>query len=242
MKYAAESYSDTEEESIKGFELPKKDDEESNLSKEETKEDDKVPQIEDDVLKMLPLPQLSKEIPPAMIHDDASFEESKYSQLPLMSTSLKTQKRISRFSMSEEEYLAYKKSQEEEKIKAMQSASDIPKRAEPIIQETILEQQSQEIVGSSSHTSSEHVYTPQDPLSLTTTTTTTTKSEATHERRSSIAQSILGDKLDDFTEKLAFIKKNIIMSMDSEDEEEVENAEQMLKKIEQQKLNHIPHK
>lgn len=35
------------------------------------------------------------------------------------------------------------------------------------------------------------------------------------------AQSLLGDKLDDFTEKLAFIKKNIIMSLDSEDEEEL---------------------
>jgi hypothetical protein len=34
------------------------------------------------------------------------------------------------------------------------------------------------------------------------------------------AQSILGDKLDDFTEKLAFIKKNIIMSIDNDDEEE----------------------
>lgn len=36
-----------------------------------------------------------------------------------------------------------------------------------------------------------------------------------------VAQSLLGDKLDDFTEKLAFIKKNIIMSMDSEEEEEL---------------------
>ncbi|KAG1094464.1 hypothetical protein G6F42_018749 [Rhizopus arrhizus] len=32
------------------------------------------------------------------------------------------------------------------------------------------------------------------------------------------AQSILGDKLEDFTEKLAFIKKNIIMSMDNDDD------------------------
>lgn len=36
-----------------------------------------------------------------------------------------------------------------------------------------------------------------------------------------VAQSLLGDKLDDFTEKLAFIKKNIIMSMDSDEEEEL---------------------
>lgn len=37
---------------------------------------------------------------------------------------------------------------------------------------------------------------------------------------STTAQSILGDKLDDFTEKLAFIKKNIIMSMDNDEEED----------------------
>jgi hypothetical protein len=45
---------------------------------------------------------------------------------------------------------------------------------------------------------------------------------AQNNRRSSVvataAQSILGDKLDDFTEKLAFIKKNIIMSVDSDEE------------------------
>ncbi|KAI9489361.1 hypothetical protein BDB00DRAFT_843465 [Zychaea mexicana] len=42
----------------------------------------------------------------------------------------------------------------------------------------------------------------------------------TSDRRSSVAvvaQSILGDRLDDFTEKLAFIKKNIIMSLEDED-------------------------
>ncbi|KAI9315736.1 hypothetical protein BX666DRAFT_1878914 [Dichotomocladium elegans] len=40
-------------------------------------------------------------------------------------------------------------------------------------------------------------------------------------RRSSVAavaHSILGDRLDDFTEKLAFIKKNIIMSLEDDDE------------------------
>jgi hypothetical protein len=36
------------------------------------------------------------------------------------------------------------------------------------------------------------------------------------------AQNLLGDKLEDFTEKLAFIKKNIIMSLDSDDEDEQE--------------------
>lgn len=37
------------------------------------------------------------------------------------------------------------------------------------------------------------------------------------------AQNMLGDKLEDFTEKLAFIKKNIIMRLDSDDEEEDEH-------------------
>ncbi|KAI7897116.1 uncharacterized protein EV154DRAFT_490509 [Mucor mucedo] len=40
-------------------------------------------------------------------------------------------------------------------------------------------------------------------------------------RRPSAVASLLGDKLDDFTEKLAFIKKNIIMSLDSDEEEEL---------------------
>ncbi|ORY99126.1 hypothetical protein BCR43DRAFT_488775 [Syncephalastrum racemosum] len=42
-------------------------------------------------------------------------------------------------------------------------------------------------------------------------------------RRSSVAQvaqSILGDRLDDFTEKLAFIKKNIIMSLEDDDDDD----------------------
>lgn len=40
-------------------------------------------------------------------------------------------------------------------------------------------------------------------------------------RRPSAVASLLGDKLEDFTEKLAFIKKNIIMSLDSDEEEEL---------------------
>lgn len=42
-----------------------------------------------------------------------------------------------------------------------------------------------------------------------------------------MAQSILGDRLDDFTEKLAFIKKNIIMSL--EDEENWDEDDRVLK-------------
>lgn len=43
---------------------------------------------------------------------------------------------------------------------------------------------------------------------------------AVQQRRPSVVAGLLGDKLDDFTEKLATIKKNIIKSLDSEDEEE----------------------
>lgn len=42
-----------------------------------------------------------------------------------------------------------------------------------------------------------------------------------------MAQSILGDRLEDFTEKLAFIKKNIIMSL--EDEETMDEEDRVLK-------------
>lgn len=42
-----------------------------------------------------------------------------------------------------------------------------------------------------------------------------------------MAQSILGDRLEDFTEKLAFIKKNIIMSL--EDEENMDEEDRVLK-------------
>ncbi|KAI8086077.1 uncharacterized protein BX664DRAFT_359636 [Halteromyces radiatus] len=46
-------------------------------------------------------------------------------------------------------------------------------------------------------------------------------------RRSSVAavaHSLLGDKLDDFTEKLAYIRKNIIMSLDDDDNNEEEDV------------------
>ena len=49
-------------------------------------------------------------------------------------------------------------------------------------------------------------------------------------RRSSVAvvaQSLLGDRLDDFTEKLAFIKKNIIMSLEDEDGYDEEQQQQL---------------
>ncbi|KAI7860187.1 hypothetical protein BDC45DRAFT_96181 [Circinella umbellata] len=60
-------------------------------------------------------------------------------------------------------------------------------------------------------------------------------------RRSSVAvvaQSLLGDRLDDFTEKLAFIKKNIIMSLEDEDgydEEQQQQLQQHQQPIQQQR-------
>jgi hypothetical protein len=50
----------------------------------------------------------------------------------------------------------------------------------------------------------------------------------THVRRTSVAQvaqSYLGDKLEDLTEKLTFIKKNIIMSLEEDEDEEDEFAD-----------------
>jgi hypothetical protein len=62
-------------------------------------------------------------------------------------------------------------------------------------------------------------YQPPPPMKLD---SNHTESTPPLPRRPSVvttAQNILGDKLDDFTEKLAFIKKNIIMSMDSDDDQ-----------------------
>jgi hypothetical protein len=50
----------------------------------------------------------------------------------------------------------------------------------------------------------------------------------THARRTSVAQvaqSYLGDKLEDLTEKLTFIKKNIIMSLEEDEDEDDEFAD-----------------
>ncbi|KAI8875303.1 hypothetical protein K501DRAFT_337784 [Backusella circina FSU 941] len=63
-------------------------------------------------------------------------------------------------------------------------------------------------------------YQPPPPMKLD--TNQTENAPPLPPRRPSVvttAQNILGDKLDDFTEKLAFIKKNIIMSMDSDDDQ-----------------------
>lgn len=61
--------------------------------------------------------------------------------------------------------------------------------------------------------------------------TLTTDFQVSNNKRTSVAatmaQSILGDRLDDFTEKLAFIKKNIIMSL--EDEENWDEDDRVLK-------------
>ncbi|GAN01691.1 hypothetical protein MAM1_0010d01125 [Mucor ambiguus] len=71
----------------------------------------------------------------------------------------------------------------------------------------------------SASTSSHHPHTLINPQ----TSASSLSTSHTPGRRPSLvttAQSILGDKLDDFTEKLAFIKKNIIMSMDNDDDED----------------------
>jgi glycerol-3-phosphate cytidylyltransferase-like family protein len=222
--------------------------------------EEKVPQIEEEVLHLLPLPQLSKEIPPTLIHKKPSFEKSMYGDKPLTSarpaSDSESGSRFSRFSMTEEDYLAMKKKEEEEKRKSLsfiavpkledqhQPASSTPKNDE-------LSQNTLEIVSTDIDNVSQLTVVSQDPLSSTLPVKISkddqkriqedSKPTQKKERRASIvstaAHSLLGDKLDDFTEKLAFIKKNIIMSADSEEEdEEVDNAESMLKKIEESKL------
>lgn len=192
--------------------------EEDEEDEAQIEREDKVPQIEEEVLHLLPLPELSNEIPPAMIHKKASFEKSMYGEQPLMSVSRNQSNRISRFSMAEEDYLALKKAEEQEK--RMPSLS--PK-------------------GSANSTSGNAQHQNKAPEKENLPAEKDTKSQeevAKNDRRASIAQSILGDKLDDFTEKLAFIKKNIIMSIDSDEEDDEEiSAEKILKKMEEVKSN-----
>ncbi|KAI9307006.1 hypothetical protein BJ944DRAFT_286545 [Cunninghamella echinulata] len=57
-------------------------------------------------------------------------------------------------------------------------------------------------------------------------------------RRSSVAsmaQSLLGDKLEDFTEKLAYIKKNIIMSLDDTDDDGDDNNDHLQRQQQQRR-------
>ncbi|CAO3658170.1 unnamed protein product [Rhizopus microsporus] len=51
------------------------------------KQNEKIPQIEKEVLHLLPLPELSEEIPPNMIHKSSSLEKSLYGEEPLTSGS-----------------------------------------------------------------------------------------------------------------------------------------------------------
>lgn len=185
-------------------------------------EAEKIPQIDEQVLHLLPLPQLSNEIPPTLIHKKPSFEKSMYGEQPLMSISSKRPtNRISRFSMTEEDFLKLKKKEEEEKKLPIHSGDAVIVKKE--IQVDVVAE------GSNSPPSQQS-----DVKELQEVVT------QHQERRSSIvataAHSILGDKLDDFTEKLAFIKKNIIMSIDSDDDEDIEEADDSkttLKKIAQ---------
>jgi hypothetical protein len=50
----------------------------------------------------------------------------------------------------------------------------------------------------------------------------------------SVAHSFLGDKLDDFTEKLAYIRKNIIMSLDDSNDDDDDDHEDLLNLRKQQ--------
>lgn len=72
---------------------------------------------------------------------------------------------------------------------------------------------------------------PADPPTFTAADSQVDDGNSNNNKRTSVAatmaQSILGDRLEDFTEKLAFIKKNIIMSL--EDEETMDEEDRVLK-------------
>ncbi|CEP17462.1 hypothetical protein [Parasitella parasitica] len=184
------------------------------LSNGEKKQGDKIPQIEE-VLHMLPLSEISGEIPPALMYKKPSFKNSMHGEEPLMPEQNSTDSsRFSRFSTTEEDYLSLKKREEQEKkglsLKMINTSAETSenKRKNNPPGTTDIDLQEQRIGAAA----------------------------ATDDTRTSIAQSILGDRLDDFTEKLAFIKKNIIMSVvDSDDEEEGISAEKILKKVDEVK-------
>lgn len=227
--------------------------------------EEKVPQIEEEILRLLPLSQLSNEIPPTLIHRKSSFEKSMYGDKPLTSVSrtssssnnnTRSGSRLSRFSMTEEDYLAMKKKEDEKRkslsFVAAPKLQDQPSTPKNDNDKSKIPQDISNIATTNIDTVSQLQIVSQDPLSSIVPSENTNDNQKhnvsnkqqtiqKNERRASIvstaAHSLLGDKLDDFTEKLAYIKKNIIMSSDSDEEdEEVDNAESMLKKIEESKL------
>jgi hypothetical protein len=202
-----------------------------------------VPQIEEEVLHLLPLPRLSKEIPPTLIHKIPSMYGDKPVTSALQSTS-ESSNRVSRFSMTEEDYLAMKKKEQEEKRKSLSSFVAVPKleNEQPSTSSTSMNNDESQNTLATEIEVTQLEAVSQDPLSSTDSQSQIKQQPAQKkERRASIvssaAHSLLGDKYDDITEKLAFIKKNIIMNSDSDDEDDqVDNAESMLKKIEESKL------
>lgn len=213
--HIAKTPSITSQSSIKGEEEAEEIEETS--PKLSATEAEKIPQIDEQVLHHLPLPQLSKEIPPTLIHKKASFEKSMYGEQPLMSiSSTRPTNRISRFSMTEEDFLKLKKKEEEEK-KNMHKLITPPAVVDPVQEAVTNKVVDVPFVAEASTHKTDAKEHQEGPVTQQ------------QERRSSIvataAHSILGDKLDDFTEKLAFIKKNIIMSIDSDDDEDIEEAD-----------------
>ncbi|KAI8644747.1 hypothetical protein BD408DRAFT_412831 [Parasitella parasitica] len=195
------------------------------ISKDSKEQGEEIPQIEEEILHMPPLSEISSEMPSALIYKKSSFEKSMYGEEPLMSAQkIPEDSRVSRFSMTEEDYLALKRQKEQGKRTSSFNATETSAETSEI----------------------DHVQLREgNPLSTLNSDPQEQKIKAkplaavTDDKRTSIAQSILGDRLDDFTEKLAFIKKNIIMSIDSDDEGDEEEgevgAEKMLKKMEEAK-------
>ncbi|KAI9485719.1 MAG: hypothetical protein EXX96DRAFT_17186 [Benjaminiella poitrasii] len=192
--------------------------------------DDKVPQIEEDILQHLPLPRLSQEIPKDMIHQKLLSEKLICDEEPLVSTR----------SVNEDDkdnYSSLLSINEEEPFVATKDDGKNEQKSAELNNDTLAVENELaigDIASVSSPLPNEQVKPSfssapsQKMMIMKPTASQENHSDKARERRSSVVatatQSILGDKLEDFTEKLAFIKKTIIMNIDSSDEEEELNS------------------
>ncbi|KAI9254030.1 hypothetical protein BY458DRAFT_558943 [Sporodiniella umbellata] len=202
-------------------------------SDEEYKDDDdtqkklvheeRIPQIEKEVLHMLPLTELSQDIPPNMIHRRPSYEKSMYGEEPLTSGGRSNRQssstnRFSQISFSSsqphpyEETLASKMMQlDEESEHSASPIEPLPEDSDPLTQ---LSHTTKSVTQNIDQDSI-------DPLS------------AIEERRpSATIQSFLHDQMDSLGEGLAFIKKNLKMEepLEEEDEDNVKKSNTVINK------------
>ncbi|KAI7902745.1 uncharacterized protein BX663DRAFT_510359 [Cokeromyces recurvatus] len=201
--------------------------------------DSKAPQIEETVLHHLPLPRLSQEIPQNMIHQKLLFDNSiNDSDLLTSTTQVIGDKSSKLFPKTEERILACNsKDDKEEQQIVIEDKIKIGSKV--AIVEQVQDLGTSTSISLESSKKEELLSSNQRILVASKPTMNDNEKSSNVEKKerklsivATAAQSILGDKLEDFTEKLAFIKKTIIMNIDSsDDEDELMSPENQKKKI-----------